>query len=27
VIAAVPAAIGPHALAGGPGKGLESLWR
>jgi hypothetical protein len=27
VIAAVAAAIGQHALAGCPGKGLESLWR
>jgi hypothetical protein len=27
VIAAIAAAIGPHALAGSPGKRLQSLWR
>jgi hypothetical protein len=27
VVAAETSVLGPHALAGGPGKRLESLWR
>ncbi|WP_366145826.1 hypothetical protein [Bradyrhizobium sp.] len=27
IVAAVAAAVGPHPLAGCPGKGLEGLWR